>query len=128
MAPRCRSGRRSEEARDRVDGELGLGAIRDGGRVVEAVVVVLSNDLEDETVTAGHEGDALIDESVVDLRLGDHAGELAADRYDRCVIEQGPGTVAGRVDQRSEERRVGKGGRGSGAGGRDRRGEWNARR
>src|SRR5947208_17166727 len=95
MAPHGRSGRRSEEARDRVDGELGLRAIRDGGLVVEAVVVGLADDLEDETVTAGHEGDALIDESVVDLRLGDHAGELAADRYDRCVIEKGPCNGAG---------------------------------
>src|SRR2546427_4575620 len=96
MAPHCRSGRRSEEARDRVDGELGLRAIRDGGLVVEAVVVGLADDLEDEAVAARDEGGALVDESVVDLGLRRHAGELAADRYDGGIIEQGPRAVARR--------------------------------
>ncbi len=75
-----------------------FGPVWCGGRIAEAIIIILAMHLKDQAVPTRDEVDPVKVESVVNLRLRNRTGQLAAHRRDRLVAEQGTGAIARGVD------------------------------
>src|SRR5215469_616567 len=80
--------RLSEQARHRGDRVLGFGAVGNDVGIVEAIVVIGTDDLEHEAVAPRDERNTVIDQPVMDVGLRDRPRQLAAHRHERIVAEQ----------------------------------------